>query len=78
MTPEQKSQHTNRLEGKIAQLESLVELLRFNTKTENSNGIIITSERMVAILVDISEKEESQKRIDTISMIDKINTELNG
>lgn len=58
MTNEQKTQHTNRLEGKISELEALVELLRFNAKTSNSKGVVNTAERMVNILVNISENEE--------------------
>jgi hypothetical protein len=76
MTPDQKQQHTNRIEGKIAQLEALCETLRFAAKTDNSKDIISVSERMVNILINVSEKEEAlvkAKRIEELSdaIIDK-------
>jgi hypothetical protein len=69
MTPEQQTQHANRLEGKIAQLEALCETLRFSAKTGNSKDIISVCERMVYILVDISEKENIKPIDPTISAV---------
>ena len=68
MTPVQKQQHTNRLEGKIAQLEALCETLRFAAKTGNSKDIVSVSERMVHVLVGITESETSILKQETVEL----------
>jgi len=61
MTPEQQTQHANRLEGKITQLEALCETLRFSAKTGKGNEVLTVTERMVNILVSIAETEEKKQ-----------------